>query len=148
MVLLTSMYAQVQPVTSSLVVLPPYSTVYADYLSPIGNKLLATVTLNDFTEPSLDVRMHLTIEGEGITLETKENFFPNEIITLTPGVATTVQGGSWAEYFNLNNIDFSGITKQDFANGGRFPEGFYTFTLEVREYYTCLLYTSPSPRDA
>ena len=129
-----SMQAQLKPVSSSVQFSPPYTTKYANFLSPISNSIKSTITLNDLSEPSIDIRLHLTIEGEGVTLETKENFVPLKRFTLTAGIPLTIEGADIVEYFNPNNLEFSGISRQNFVNQGRFEEGNYTFTIEAVEY--------------
>ena len=126
-------WSQNKPVQATLQVLPPYNTVYADYLSPVTNKFQGSITLLDISEPSLDVRLSIKIEGQGIRLETSQNYIPSPL-TLLPGQPLLLNSSHLSQYMNPNNLVFFGISRQDFVNNGRFPEGFYTFSLTVREY--------------
>jgi hypothetical protein len=83
----------------------------------------AIINLTDLQEPSLDVRLSLIIEGGGIRLQTKENYFPPSPITLLPGVPAIIEGTQWLDYFEEANLDFIGIGREEFLRNGRFPEG-------------------------
>ncbi len=131
-----TLYAQQQrfPVQANLMVLPPYSTQYNSYLSPTSNKMRAVVTLLDFNEPSVDVRFSIAVEGPDFKAQTRASYLPRNPITLIPGVPSIIEGAQWVEYFESQNLDFFGISRQQFVTNGRFPEGLYTFSLVVKEF--------------
>ena len=128
--------AQTLPVSSFLQLNPPNSIYYSDYYSPSSDILQATLIFQDYSEPVWDVRLQLVIESSNIRLSTKENFIPFNPITLTPGVPVTIEGSDWEEYFNLDNVDISGITREELATNGKFPEGFYRFSVVALDYVT------------
>ena len=128
--------AQIKPVNGSLILNIPYTTYYNDYFAPASDKLVANIVFQDFNEPSWGVRFKLTIESEDIRIETKSDFKPVSPVTLTPGVPYMVQGSEWSDYFNINNVILSGITRNELTTNGKLPEGFYSFTLEVLDYNT------------
>lgn len=132
-ILAISVNAQVYPVGGNAVLVPPYSVYLADYTSPTSDRLIANLVLNDVTRPELRVRLRIKITGQNIALETKPEYIGREIV-LEGGVPTRLTGVDLAEYFNPNNLNFSGITKRTFEQTGALPQGFYQFCVEVLEY--------------
>ena len=83
--------------------------------------------------PELRVRLRLKIVSQNITLETKPEYIGREIL-LEGGVPLRLTGLDLAEYFNPNNLNFSGITRREFEKTGALPANFYQFCFEVLEY--------------
>lgn len=134
---ITQFTLQAQPpvqVTPQL--LAPYTTQISDYYSAVGNPKLSLLLLNkDFNRPTLSVRLRMTIEGQGVRIKTREdvNFAP---ITILSGQPYYVSPAELAQYFNVNNIELSGITQQEYIQTGKLPEGFYTYCFETVETTT------------
>lgn len=127
---------QTYPVTASLALAPPYSPYFSDYTAPGASLLQATFVFNDFAEASWPVRLKLRIESADLRLETKTDFIPAQPITVTPGVAVSLTGADLTEYLDLNHMTILGSSAEAFLQNGRFPEGHYTFCLEVLDYPT------------
>ena len=127
------LYAQVYPVNGNAVLVPPYSVYLSDYTSRTTDRLVLNVVLNDVTRPELRVRLRIKIEGQNAKLETKPGYIGSEII-LQGGVPLRLSGTDLIEYFNPNNLNFSGISRREFEKTGGLPQGFYTFCFEVLEY--------------
>lgn len=123
------------PAQASFMVQPPYTTAFADYVSTINNKLQGTVTLNDLSVPSRDVKLKLEIVGQGIRLVTNSNFVPRRI-TLTPGLPYRLDISQLLDYLDPAHLDFIGISRQQFIGDGRFPEGLYQFSIIALDYVT------------
>lgn len=120
------------PVVVSPVIQPPYSIYLSNYFIAGQERFALNLTFNDFNEPSLDVRLKLTIEGQGIRLTTTPNFNANPI-TIYPG-ANSIDAQDVRPYFNFNNLNVAGISKQQLQQTGALPEGFYTFCIEVIDH--------------
>lgn len=129
-------FGQTLPVDAFVQLNPPYSVNYTDYYEPGSDLLQANLIFQDFNEPSHDVRLQLVIESSDVRISTKSTFVPANAIILTPGVPETIEGSAWEEYFDLNNVDLSGITQSQLATNGTLPEGFYQFTVTVLDYTT------------
>lgn len=125
--------AQVYPVNGSAALIPPYSVYLSDYTSRSTDRLMLNVVLNDINRPELRVRLRLRIESQNVRIETKPEYIGSEII-LQGGVPLQLKGIDLAEYFNANNLNFSGITRREFEKTGALPQGFYNFCFEVLEY--------------
>jgi len=124
----------INPVTVTTTLTPPYSALLPDYSTIGSNKLIASLVLNDLSEPSWDVRLKITIESNQIRISTKPNFRPNTPITVLPGTPITITGEDLEPYLNYNNIDVAGISMSDLQQNGKLPEGYYTFCVEVYDY--------------
>jgi hypothetical protein len=115
----------------------PYTLFLNDYSTPGSNTLRANIVFNDFNEASWNFRLRIKIESNAIRLETREEFRPSNPITLAPGIARTISGADWEDYFNYNNLTISGTSMSQLVNsGGRLPEGLYSFCFQVIDYET------------
>ena len=129
--------AQQFPVQVTPQLLPPYSVQVSDYYSPgaAGTKLNLLLLLRDFNKPQLQVRLRMSIEGQSVSIRTREDavFTP---ITIESGTPKYIDPTELSQYFNADNLDFSGITRQQYEQTGKLPEGFYTFCFEAIEVST------------
>ncbi|GHV58440.1 hypothetical protein FACS1894182_10760 [Bacteroidia bacterium] len=114
----------------------PYSLKLSDYSQPGSQRLVTTIMVNDVTISNLPVRLHLKMETlTGVTIETVPNISTRPLF-LNGGEVSILFGDDMADYFNINNLQFTGYTKDDYRRTGQLPEGFYRFTVEVRHYST------------
>ncbi len=121
------------PVGVNVIINPPSSPYIADYYSMESAGLQAFVTLNDLNEPSWNVRLIISIEGQGIVIETKKTYVPPVPITLLPGVPQVIQGSDLAPYLDINNLNLQGISATTLQNG-KLPEGVYQFCVQALDY--------------
>ncbi|MEM6297078.1 MAG: hypothetical protein AAF740_00140 [Bacteroidota bacterium] len=131
--LASAVQGQVFPVSANLQLTPPNSVYLADYAAPGSQAFTAIVTFQDLNKPSVDVGLRIRIEGPNVVLETKQDFRPSMPITLLPGATAFLSGEDLIEYFNLQNLNISGLSQADLSTGARLPEGFYQFCFEVYE---------------
>ena len=117
--------AQVYPVSASIQMIPPHSASLADLVAPASNKMSVILNLNDSEELSYQVKLRVTIEGNGITLTTKENinYSPIDIAFGSPLI---LQGVDLQEYFDPAAFNFNGYSITDYLTQGGLPDGFYT----------------------
>lgn len=126
-------FAQTFPVQASTTIVPPYSTYLADYVAPGSERLALNIFLADVNRPELRTRLRLRIEGQGMLIETKPEYLPPPLI-LQGGVPERLIATDLADYFLPGNLNFQGITRQQFERTGQLPEGLYQFCFEVLEY--------------
>ena len=121
------------PVNSSLTL--PSSNVpsFSSLSEGQNNALFYTMLLNDIKKPTYNVRLKVTISGQGISLRTKESYQPRPIY-LAYNVPLTLTGADLAEYFHPDNLEFSGISKQAYLINGQLPEGVYSVCIEAFDY--------------
>jgi len=77
----------------------------------------------------------MTITGQSATIRSKDNvYYPP--VNLDAGIPTRLSLSDLSPYFNPNNLDFQGITKAQYQQSGKLPEGFYQFCFEAVELNT------------
>jgi hypothetical protein len=91
------------------------------------------MNLQDADELTYQVRLRVTIEGNGITLTTRNNinFAPLE---LTYGSPSIFREMDLQQYFDPASFDFVGYSLNDYLNNGGLPDGFYTICIETLDY--------------
>ncbi|WP_197285514.1 fibronectin type III domain-containing protein [Pedobacter sp. R20-19] len=127
--------AQIYPVQVMPVLVPPYSLNTSDYYNGTSERLAVVLTNTDLQKPVLNVRLRMYIEGQNAKLQSRDGvYYPT--ITLDAGIPQRISLGDLAPYFNIDNLNFSGITRAMYAQNGKLPEGFYSFCFEVIEVNT------------
>lgn len=126
--------AQQMPTSATVIMNPPHPVYLSDYYAIGSNSFQTILSLNDFNEVSWDVRLKVTIEGEGIKITTKSTYVPSAPITLTAGVPLTFEGSDFASYLDVNNVDLEGISASSLSQSGKLPEGLYQFCVEILDY--------------
>lgn len=129
--------SQTFPVQLSTQLLPPFSGYLSDYASPGNDNLRLFVLFNDFSHPSYDVKFKIRIEGQGITIQSASWFYAGPF-NLVPGVPQMLSGTDLADLLNENNLEFSGISRQQYDQRKVLPEGFYTITITAYDYLSPL----------
>ena len=134
-VLLTSLQtvAQNYPVQAQVQLLPPFTSYLPDYADPFNNQMKVMLTLTDFTVASHQVKIRITMEGNGYSIRTNEylNLPP---ITITPGVPVEISGSDLAPYLTTENLIFTGINVADYTQRKVLPEGPCTICIEVIDF--------------
>lgn len=123
--------AQTFPVQISTSIVPPYSLRLADYGTT--DRFYTTILFNDPVKPDLQVKLRFTIEGQGITIQTKQEFLPPPLF-IQAGIPEQFTSVDFADYFNPNNLNFQGLDRGAFIKSGQLPEGIYRICIEVIEY--------------
>ncbi len=130
--------AQLYPVQVNTVIVPPYSPYLLDYVNGSPDKLFVNLLVRDINALNVQVKLKLKIEGAstGIKIETSPNANLG-VIRLDGGVAKQLTTDALREYFNANNLVFTGITPQLYvAKNGELPEDFYRICFDVYEANT------------
>lgn len=125
--------AQVYPVQINTQLIPPYSLRLSDYVSPGTNRVGVNVFLSDITKPDYYIRLELLIEGDGITIRTSPNFNPGPMI-LQGGVPEYLTSSDLTQWFEPQNLDFTGYSKSAYLSSGRLPEGVYRISFCAYDY--------------
>ena len=129
------MFAQVYPTTATTILPPPHPIFLNDYYSVGTTHLQTSLLLKDLQEPFVNVRIQVVIEGNGLTIKTKDTYIPATPIVLSPGVPVILQGSDFYEYLQLENIAIQGSNPATFnLSGGKFPEGMYNFKVNILSY--------------
>ncbi|MCG2617748.1 fibronectin type III domain-containing protein [Terrimonas sp. NA20] len=136
--LTVALRAQQYPVQVNSQLLPPYSLQVSEYYSPTvaGAEKLRIMLLNrDLQRPVVTVRLRMIIESQALRLRTREDVtFPS--LSLNSGAPYYVTPQDLTQYFNPNNLEFSGISREQYEQTGKLPEGLYSFCIEAVEIAT------------
>ena len=110
-----------------------YSLYLSDYSSGAREHLSVMLINRDVGRPGLQVRLRLTIKGQGYTIQTLPHvvFAP---ITIDPGVPYRLSQQELAPYLRAANLGATGTGMQSYRNVERLPEGMTQFCFEVIEY--------------
>ncbi|MBO9202159.1 MULTISPECIES: fibronectin type III domain-containing protein [Niastella] len=115
----------------------PYTLNLSDYYNGVQDKLVVLLTNTDLNKPVMQVRLRMSIQGQVAKLLSRDNiYYPP--IQLNAGIPLRIGGGDLAAYFNADNLIFQGITRAQYLQSGKLPEGFYQFCFEVVETETGL----------
>ena len=90
------------------------------------------VLLTDISQPELQVRLRITLEGPGLTLTTRPEFLPIPF-TLYGGMPVNLQT-ELAPYFTTTSLTASGSAAGSFLQSGMLPEGMYKLTVQAVEH--------------
>jgi hypothetical protein len=122
------------PVQLATQLVPPFSGYLPDYAAPGNENLHVLLLFTDFSRPAYDVKLKIKIEGQGITIQSPAWYFSGPF-TLEPGVPSLLSGNDLAGLLNENNLEFSGITRQQYDLRKVLPEGFYTITITAYDFH-------------
>lgn len=75
----------------------------------------------------------MRIEGTGVVIESMPNISVSPI-SIEGGVPVTLTAADLSPYFDIDKLNFSGISKNEFRQTGRLPEGYYRFCFTVVDY--------------
>jgi TANFOR domain-containing protein len=125
--------AQIFPVQATTQLARPYSLYLSDYTAPGSDRITLNIFLTDPARTDLNVRLRLRIEGQGIRIETKQEYIAPPL-TLNGGIPLQLISADLAAYFEPRNLNFTGITQREYEQRGSLPEGLYQFCFEVYEY--------------
>ncbi len=129
-----TVFAQ-QPVQINTFLRAPYTLQLSDYYASTQEKLIVVLTNRDLNKPMLNVRLRMSIESQTVSLRSRE-FATLPILPLEAGVPLRLSLGDLAPYFNPDNLDFSGMTRAQYLQQAKLPDGFYTFCFEAIEVST------------
>ncbi|MEM9918471.1 MAG: hypothetical protein AAF990_10270 [Bacteroidota bacterium] len=127
-------WAQPYPVTANLQMIGQTTPKLDASIVKQSNKVYYTLIMNDPSRKLYRARLRLTISGMGVTIRTSERYIP-PAINLTYNVPVVLTGADLAEYFDIDNLDFTGLSKKEFYSLGRLPEGAYSVCVEAYDYF-------------
>lgn len=121
--------AQIQ-ITSH--VLPPYLNRIADYSS---RPELMVVTVTNTSTVELSIQLTARVTGDnGISAWVKPGYRSPSPITIGAGQTVNLNGNDIAALFDINKIDYTGISRADMNRGVGLLEGNYTLCIRALQY--------------
>lgn len=126
-------FSQKYPINAGIELLPPYSTRLSDYVTDDIQRIAINLYNRDVTLGNYDVKLSFKIEGQGISITTSPYFMPPPI-NIAGGEYVKLFGFDLDQYFNPDNLLFSGLSKSEYKKLGRLPDGIYKFSVTVHDY--------------
>jgi len=131
---LINVQAQFHPVQVTTQLVPPYSVYLTDYATPGNDKLRLVMLQRDLTKPSYQIRLQFSLELNGTTvLRTSRSFNPAPI-NLDAGAPTVITGSDLQPYLDSRNLDFIGISRDEYERTKALPEGSYQICFAAYDY--------------
>jgi hypothetical protein len=124
--------AQNYPVQVNVNVATPCPVRLSSLFSGTSSRVNLMVLLTDISQPELQVRLRVTLEGPGLTLTTRPEFLPIPF-TLYGGMPVSLQT-ELAPYFTTTSLMASGSAAGSFTQSGMLPEGMYRLTVQAVEH--------------
>jgi hypothetical protein len=131
-IICTRLAAQQFPVNVQVQTVQPVSVQLANLYTGTQARLIVTLLNTDLQKPVLHVRLRLNIKGTSVSLRNRDyGYYPD--IALDAGIPVQLSLNDLAPYFNMDNLEVSGIPRAQLQQSGKLPDGFYSFCVEVVE---------------
>lgn len=101
------------------------------YIASNNNFLMQINNQTSFNK--LRIEFSLTIKGNGITITSNENL-SGKSFDLSAYTSTILYATDLAPYFDAENLNFSGISKEDYLAGIPLPQGMYSICFDAKAY--------------
>lgn len=124
--------AQQYPVRVQVQTLQPVSAQLSNLYNGSQARMIVTLLNTDLRKPTLNVRLRLNIKGTTVALRNRD-YGSYPLVQLDAGVPVQLSLDDLAPYFNLDNMEVSGIPRSQLQQNGKLPDGFYTFCVDVVE---------------
>jgi Fibronectin type III domain len=132
----TDLSAQIQvyPVSLTTQLTPPYSVNLADYAAPGCEQLKVIIVQRDLTQAPYMLYLKMQIELNGrVIIRTSPQYIPPPL-TLEPGIPTIISGTDLYPFFDPQNMDFVGYSRETYMDTRLLPEGAYIITFTAYDY--------------
>ena len=128
--------AQQNVVNVTTQIIPPYSPYLSTYVDQ-ANKV--NVILSNTSGNELNIKLWVSVAGDnGVSVTTAPGFSPSQPITLA-AYQTKVIDFSQSDlhnYFDVQNVKLTGITKAQLIQNQALPEGNYQLCIKAYDYAT------------
>ena len=119
-------------VNVAIQILPPYPTKFTDYASRPQQMI---ISLTNVSTVNQRIQLRGSVTGDNnIVVRSKPGFRSNTPIELGPGQTRTLNGSDIASFFNFTDLEYTGITQNEFINKGGLPEGRYQLCIRAFNY--------------
>ena len=134
--IIVTLNAQVQiyPVSLTTQLTPPYSVNLSDYAAPGCEQLKLIIVQRDLAQAPYLLYLKMEIELNGkVIIRTSPQYFPSPLV-LDPGIPTVISGSDLYPFFDPQNMDFTGYSRDDYFRNRLLPEGAYKITFTAYDY--------------
>ncbi|WP_149698696.1 fibronectin type III domain-containing protein [Chitinophaga sp. CF418] len=122
--------AQQYPVKVQVQTLQPVPAQISNLYNGSQARMIITLLNTDLQEATMNVRLRLNIKGTTVALRNRD-YGSYPLVRLDAGIPVQLSLNDLAPYFNLDNMEISGIPPSQLQQTGKLPDGFYTFCVDV-----------------
>ncbi|MFN8277423.1 MAG: hypothetical protein U0T84_08075 [Chitinophagales bacterium] len=130
----SSCFSQSNDIIVNVQILPPYSPYYSTYVEQPNKVLLTLVNTTRFPQR---LKLQASMTGDnGVAIRTASGFTPAQPIEMAPLETKAISLNSYEtrDYFDLNHIELTGITKARLVQNQALPEGDYQLCVRAFDY--------------
>lgn len=132
--MLSSFGQQPYPVVISITVAPPYPVKINEYIYQ-PNKVIATLLYTG--GGNIDINLYGSISSEdGIRIFTDPEARLSQPISLTSGIPYNLTTSELEEIYDVDYLEYEGITEHDLIYGNGLPEGYWQLCMQATDYDT------------
>lgn len=123
---------QQYPVQANLSISSPCPNKLSSLFPLSGSRLNLAILLTDVSQPEVQARLSVKIEGAGLTIQSRPDF-SMPVFTLQGGIPLALSH-QLEHYFRVSSLTATGNGAMQFMQNGILPEGFFTITVTVVEH--------------
>jgi hypothetical protein len=138
------LFSQVYPVTSQVSVPAPVPYSLEGFCNGEASQISLCVLINDQTLSDYPVKLRVRLRSSGIEIRTGDWFNP-EPLFLTAGEPLFLDGSFLAPWFDPQNLEFSGISREQYRRNRQLPEGMYQLSIGLFDFYRDIQVSSSPP---
>lgn len=133
--LILSVEGQTFPIQVNTSIAPPYSLRLSDYVESGYERVQVTINPRDMNLTAYRVKLKLVIESFNgqIRIETSPGYLPPPIF-LDGGAPVFLTSYDIQDLFKVENLIFTGLSKNEYNRTKKLPEGFYRIGFEALDY--------------
>ena len=135
-----SAFAQIR---ITIQIIPPYRYRITDYTSH-PEQILITVLNTTTSEQRLQLRGTVTGDN-GIEMRVQSSFRSASPLVMSPGEMKVLNGGDFTSFFDLDHLDYVGITSAEAIRGNGLPEANYRLCIRAYNYDTNVPVSAEDP---
>lgn len=122
----------IPPVRSLTTCHAPHQHRISDWFLRHDDAFTVHIDLLDASVPSAALKLRMVLTSDRVRIENSQPL--PRTFTIVGGDPLTLRSDELRDCFNIQNLSFSGMTRQQYLqNGERLPDGFYSLTFEVFE---------------
>ncbi len=127
----------------NIVVQPPFSPYFEDYLQ-FDNKVV--IIINNTTDKNIEFYMHGALTSDnGLEAITKSDYKPATPFTIQSHGVLQLFGGDLQGILDFEDVNLTGITRQELIQASGLPEGNYKICLQAFDWNSDLPLSQEAP---
>ncbi len=125
--------SQIYPISTVTTVTPPYPISLDGFVNQSASKINVQIHVNDATLNNYPVKLRLILKNNNVTIATSPAYL-SQPIYLNGGDVVVLNAYDLTDLFRIENLDFTGYSKNQYINSGQLPDGIFQMSFEVIDY--------------